>query len=226
MTVVNQLKNVQKNIKQACEAGERSAKNVNIIAVTKYVTEARAEEAVKAGLTHLGENRKEGLLQKQAAISDSRVLWHFIGSLQTRKVKDVISHIDYLHSLDRLTLAKEINKRADVPLKCFVQVNISGESSKHGIGEDELMAFIKALKDFSNISIVGLMTMAPHTEDQELIRRIFRRLKNWQEHIMEHGFEHAPCTELSMGMSNDYQIAVQEGATFVRIGSALVGNDG
>jgi pyridoxal phosphate enzyme (YggS family) len=202
----------------------REANNVQIIAVTKEVSVERTQEAIAAGLTHLGENRPEGLNRKLSAIQ-AHVNWHYIGSLQTRKVKQVINSIDYLHSLDRLSLAEEIEKRAVKPVKCFIQVNVSGEESKHGLSMEEVLPFVESLKSFTKVEVVGLMTMAPNTEDEALIRTVFKQLKQCQQQIAEQGFAHAPCTELSMGMSNDFEIAVEEGATFVRVGTALVGNE-
>lgn len=202
----------------------REGNNVQIIAVTKEVSVERTQEAIEAGLTHLGENRPEGLNRKLSAIQ-AHVNWHYIGSLQTRKVKQVINSIDYLHSLDRLSLAEEIEKRAVKPVKCFIQVNVSGEESKHGLSMEEVLPFVESLKSFTKVEVVGLMTMAPNTEDEALIRTVFKQLKQCQQQIAEQGFAHAPCTELSMGMSNDFEIAVEEGATFVRVGTALVGNE-
>ena len=215
---------IQEQILAAQKKAHREGDNVHIIAVTKEVSVERTQEAINAGLTHLGENRPEGLNNKIKAI-DEPVHWHYIGSLQTRKVKQVINQIDYLHSLDRLSLAEEIEKRALKPVKCFVQVNVSGEESKHGLNASEAESFIKSLKDFTKIQVVGLMTMAPNTEDELLIRSVFKQLKQCQQQIADQGLAHAPCTELSMGMSNDFQIAVEEGATFVRVGTALVGNE-
>ena len=223
--VIDNLRDIQKNIESACQKADRKLSDVAIIAVTKQVSTERAIEALDAGLTHLGENRPEGLLEKHETIVD-RATWHYIGSLQTRKVRKVINQIDYLHSLDRLSLAQEIDKRADHIVNCFVLVYVSGEESKHGLIPEEVPTFIEQLSDFPHIRIVGLMTMAPNTEDKELIRNVFKGLKKLQLEIASKGYEHAPCTELSMGMSNDYEIAVEEGATFVRIGTALVGNEG
>ncbi|MGH2317412.1 YggS family pyridoxal phosphate-dependent enzyme [Planococcus sp. SE5232] len=198
--------------------------NIQVIAVTKQVGVERTKEAIQAGIRHLGENRPEGLAQKLEAI-DEDVSWHYIGNLQTRKVKDVINEIDYLHSLDRLSLAKEIQKRANRQVNCFVQVNVSGEESKSGIAPDETMDFIKSLEAYDKIRVVGLMTMAPNTEDERIIREAFKGLKLLQLQVSEKHWTHAPCTECSMGMSNDYLIAAQEGASFVRIGTALVGSE-
>ncbi|WP_416144985.1 YggS family pyridoxal phosphate-dependent enzyme [Planococcus koreensis] len=197
---------------------------INIIAVTKQVGVERTQEAIDAGIRHLGENRPEGLALKLQSI-DAGVSWHYIGNLQTRKVKDVVNNIDYLHSLDRLSLAKEIQKRAEKPLKCFVQVNVSNEETKSGILPEETLDFIRSLTAFDKIQVVGLMTMAPNTSDNALIRTVFKELKSLQLQVAAEKMEHAPCTECSMGMSNDYVIAAQEGATFVRIGTALVGSE-
>jgi pyridoxal phosphate enzyme (YggS family) len=225
-SIKENLQKIRQNIEQACMRAGRRPDEVRIVAVTKYVNEARAREAVEAGLTHIGENRLEGLTEKRRALADLDVTWHFIGTLQSRKVKDVLPQVDYIHSLDRLSLAKEIQKRAERAVKCFVQVNVSGEATKHGIREDDVLPFIDRLREFPNITVVGLMTMAPANAEEDELRRIFRRLKNWQRAVEEKHWEHAPCHELSMGMSGDYIVAVEEGATFVRIGSALVGNDG
>lgn len=219
--ITENLIKIQNNINNAKEKSNQN-QNVTIIAVTKQVSVERAFEVLDAGLQHLGENRPEGLLPKKEQIKD-KAIWHYIGTLQSRKVKQVINEIDYLHSLDRLSLAEEIEKRANKPVKCFVQVNISEEQSKHGLYKDEVIPFIKELHKFSKIQVVGLMTMAPNTEDETIIRPVFRELKKLQQEVVSLNLPYAPCTELSMGMSNDYEIAVEEGATFVRIGTALVG---
>lgn len=133
--------------------------------------------------------------------------------------------MDYIHSLDRMSLAKEIEKRAKKSIKCFIQVNVSGEDSKQGLSREEVIPFVKALSDFKQIEVVGLMTMAPLTNDETVLRNCFRNLKLLQQEVVSLQLSHAPCIELSMGMSNDYQIAIEEGATMVRIGTALVGKE-
>jgi len=220
MDVKQNLQQIQTEIQTALQKSERN-EAPTIIAVTKYVTIDRAKEAVGAGVTHLGENRIEGFLEKQNAIEG--VTMHFIGTLQTRKVKEVINRVDYLHSLDRMSLAKEINKRAEKTINCFVQVNISDEASKHGLKQDEVLDFIRALAEYEHICVVGLMTMAPIDATEEDLRSYFKALKSLQLNVQSEQLRYAPCTELSMGMSNDYAIAVEEGATFIRIGTKLVG---
>lgn len=224
MKVIENLQAIQENILQACMKSNRNPNEVKIIAVTKYVSNDRAKEAIKAGILNLGENYDEGLIAKWEVLQD-KPTWHFIGSLQTRKVRNIIDKVDYIHSLDRPSLAKEINKRANKRMKCLVQVNVSGEESKHGLAPQEVINFIKNIQDYPNIEVAGLMTMAPHTDDQSILRHCFRTLKSLQIEVQQMKLEYAPCTELSMGMSNDYAIAVEEGATLVRIGTALVGEE-
>ena len=224
MKVIENLQAIQENILQACVKSNRNPNEVKIIAVTKYVSNDRAKEAIEAGILNLGENYDEGLITKWEVLQD-KPTWHFIGSLQTRKVRNIIDKVDYIHSLDRPSLVKEINKRANKRMKCLVQVNVSGEESKHGLAPQEVINFIKSIQDYPNIEVAGLMTMAPHTDDQSILRHCFRTLKSLQIEVQQMKLEYAPCTELSMGMSNDYAIAVEEGATLVRIGTALVGEE-
>lgn len=222
MKVEENLTVIQEQINSACVKVNRNPEDITIIAVTKYVSAERALEAVDAGIRHLGENRDDGLLSKWNILGN-RPIWHYIGSLQTRKVKNIIEKVSFIHSLDRHSLAKEINKRATGKVQCFVQVNVSGEESKHGIQLKDTLQFIKELENYPNLLVVGLMTMAPLTDDEQFIRSCFRRLRTLRDEIKSMGLPHAPCTELSMGMSNDYKIAIEEGATFIRIGTALVG---
>ncbi|WP_147802403.1 YggS family pyridoxal phosphate-dependent enzyme [Alkalicoccus halolimnae] len=226
MSVEENLQRIQERINNAANVAGRNPEDIHIVAVTKYVTIERAEEAVKAGIKHLGENRLEGAMEKYEAIGD-QVSWHFIGSLQSRKVKDMIHAYDYIHSLDRTSLAKEINKRSEEgqTVKCFVQVNVSGEESKAGLAPAQTLEFIETLKKYPAVEVVGLMTMAPYEEKPEKVRDYFRNLKHLRDEVRLQGFPHAPCKELSMGMSNDFEIAVEEGATFIRVGSSLVGEE-
>ncbi|MGD6879467.1 YggS family pyridoxal phosphate-dependent enzyme [Bacillus infantis] len=222
MKVEGNLEGIQEKIDEACKRSGRNPGEVTIIAVTKYVSTERAKEAVSAGIANLGENRDEGMLAKHEEIGNA-AKWHFIGSLQTRKVKNIIGIADYIHSLDRLSLAKEIDKRAEETVQCLIQVNASGEESKQGLSPEEVIPFVKELEAYPHISAAGLMTMAPLTDDEEILRHCFRTLKTLQKDIQDLNLAHAPCRELSMGMSNDFGIAVEEGATMVRIGTALVG---
>ena len=222
------MTNIKENVCQFEEKLDATLKkvgknksSVQVVAVTKNKSIQLTREVIQEGFLHLAENRPEGLLEKQSELNNQNITWHFIGNLQTRKVKDVINRIDFLHSLDRLSLVKEIEKRAEGVVTCFVQVNVSGESSKSGLHPDELDQFILQLADFPKIKVIGLMTMAPLAADEATIRSVFSRLRIYQKQIAQKALPYAPCTELSMGMSGDYQIAIEEGATYVRLGSLL-----
>jgi pyridoxal phosphate enzyme (YggS family) len=217
---------VQDNIRMACQNSSRDTADVEVVAVTKYVDVARMEEAFSAGLLHVGESKVQDAQAKWEVIGTKGV-WHFIGHLQSNKVKDMIDKFDYIHSLDRLSLAKEIEKKAkeiEKVMPCFVQVNISGEDTKHGLEPNKVEAFIAKLAEFPHIKVVGLMTMAPYDENPEDTRPIFRELRELQASLQKKEWAHAPLKELSMGMSNDYSVAIEEGATFIRLGSTLVGS--
>lgn len=203
------------------EQTHRSPQDLTVVAVTKTRTIREVEELYHFGYRHFAENRVEGFLEKKENLNLPDMKWHFVGSLQTRKVKNVINEIDYFHALDRESLAKEINKRADYTIACFVQVNVTGETSKHGVFPDSLEPFILSLSEFPKIKVIGLMTMAPVDASEAELHECFNKLKELQMVIEAKKIAYAPCTHTSMGMSNDYEIAIQEGSTFVRIGSAF-----
>ena len=152
---------------------------------------------------------------------DYPVTWHLIGTLQRRKVKEVIPYVDYFHALDSLKLAQEIQKRTDHVIKCFLQVNISGEESKHGFSKEELLELLPELAKLDQIEYVGLMTMAPFEADSDELKEIFKDTQALQAEIREKQIPNMPMTELSMGMSRDFKEAIQFGSTFVRIGTAF-----
>ncbi|MBO0585858.1 YggS family pyridoxal phosphate-dependent enzyme [Sporosarcina sp. E16_8] len=216
------IQKVEQDIQATCDRIGRNRSEITVVAVTKEVSTARTSSVLEEHIRHLGENRPEGLLGKQETIQ-SGAIWHFIGNVQSRKVKEIINRIDYLHSVDRMSLVKEIHKRANHVVDCFIQVNVSGESSKSGVTPAELDSFVEEVAAYNQVRIIGLMTMAPFTKDTDKIRSVFRSLRELRDGISAKTLPHAPCTQLSMGMSNDFIIAIEEGATHVRIGSALVG---
>lgn len=194
---------------------------VNVIAVTKYVDVATTEALVKTGIQHIGENRVDKFLEKYQALKEYDLTWHLIGSLQRRKVKDVINLVDYFHALDSVKLAQEIQKRAEHPIKCFLQVNISGEESKHGFAPDELDDVLAEIAQLDKIEIVGLMTMAPFEASQEELQDIFSKTHQLQKQLEKKQLKNMPFSELSMGMSRDFEVAIANGATYIRIGTSF-----
>lgn len=211
-------------VRQQVETARNKANRqdpVNIIAVTKYVDVATTEALVKTGIQHIGENRVDKFLEKYQALKEYDLTWHLIGSLQRRKVKDVINLVDYFHALDSVKLAQEIQKRAEHPIKCFLQVNISGEESKHGFAPDELDDVLAEIAQLDKIEIVGLMTMAPFEASQEELQDIFSKTHQLQKQLEKKQLKNMPFSELSMGMSRDFEVAIANGATYVRIGTSF-----
>ena len=195
--------------------------HVELVAATKYVDATVIRNLHTCGIKKIGENRVEALLEKKQTLQDLDLEWHLIGTLQTKKVKQVINEVDVLHALDRLSLAQAIQQHRHDVLDCFVQVNVSGEATKHGVSVTELESFIQDLQMYSKIRVIGLMTMAPAAATSEVIHEVFSTLRQLQQHIQSLKFESVPCEFLSMGMSQDYLIAIEEGATHIRLGSIL-----
>ena len=220
MNLVENADLVRQQVETARNKANRQDQ-VNVIAVTKYVDVATTEALVKTGIQHIGENRVDKFLEKYQALKDYDLTWHLIGSLQRRKVKDVINLVDYFHALDSVKLAQEIQKRAEHPLKCFLQVNISGEESKHGFAPDELDDVLAEIAQLDKIEIVGLMTMAPFEASQEELQDIFSKTHQLQKQLEKKQLKNMPFSELSMGMSRDFEVAIANGATYVRIGTSF-----
>ena len=220
--LVDNLEKINQEIQLACQKATRSDNDVTMIAVTKSVEKDTAKELAELGIENMAENRVDKLLEKKMALEDfPSIKWHLIGNLQRRKVKSIINEIDYFHALDSFKLAEEIQKRSVKQISCFVEVNITGEESKHGFKSEEVIDFIHQLASFDKIKIIGLMTMAPLDASEQVLRDVFSKLKKLQSAINNLHLSYAPCTDLSMGMSNDFPIAIEEGATFVRIGTAI-----
>lgn len=218
------MQSIEERIQAACERANRKREEVKIIAVTKYVDAEAIRELLDAGIEHIGENRVQDGVPKYEQYGD-RGTWHFIGHLQTNKAKEVVGRFPYIHSLDRLSLAEELNKRGEAlnqVVFCFLQLNISGEETKFGLSPNDVLAFLRETSNMRHIKIIGLMTMAPVVENTEDARPVFRGLYEWKDRINEWAFPHAHVEELSMGMSSDFEVAIEEGATYIRLGSVLV----
>ncbi|OGW85190.1 MAG: YggS family pyridoxal phosphate enzyme [Omnitrophica bacterium RIFCSPLOWO2_01_FULL_45_10] len=228
------VKSVRQKIANACEKVGRNADDVELVCVTKEVSIDEIKEALDAGVQILGENRVKDALSKYKAIG-GRQEWHFIGHLQTNKVKDAVRIFSLIHSVDSLRLAKEIDKAAQAINKAqdiLIQVNTSGEKTKFGIMPEEAIDFMKEISSYGNINTKGLMTIAPEVDDPEKVRPYFRALRELRDKINELRYS-AKQSEasskgtkyeiriLSMGMTNDFEVAIEEGANMVRIGKAI-----
>lgn len=217
---------IRKKIDDASKKANRSSEEITLLAVTKTVDVDAVKEAIKEGIKEVGENKPQELARKYEIIGDE-VKWNLIGSLQTNKVKYIIDKVHMIHSLDRIALCEEIQSRAQKinrRINCLVQVNISKEETKHGLDEKDVVDFIKNVADnYKNINIKGLMTMAPFSDDKEEVRNVFKSLKNLSIEIGQLNIQNVDMDILSMGMSNDYEIAIEEGATIVRVGTSIFG---
>lgn len=225
-TIKANLSSIRDNIKNCTKRVNRSEEEVTLLAVTKTVDVDAVLEAIDNGVTDVGENKPQELARKYEVIGN-KVKWHLIGSLQTNKVKYIIDKVYMIHSLDRQALCEEIQKRAEKinkNINCLIQVNISKEESKHGIYESDVVDFIKHVSaNYKNIKIKGLMTMAPFSEDEEEVRDVFKGLKQLSIEIDKMNIDNVSMEYLSMGMSNDYEIAIEEGSNIVRVGTSIFG---
>ena len=217
------IKIVWDKISNACFKCGRNVSELRLIAVSKTQSSDLILEAIKLGLNNFGENKAQELKQKAEQINFD-VIWHFIGHLQTNKVKYIINHAEFIHSVDSIKLAEEINSKAEKinkRQKILLEVKTSEEESKFGLqSEDDVFNLLEFCKSKANIEVVGLMTMAPFTDNEKIIRKSFSSLRLLKEKINSFGYN---LTELSMGMTNDFEIAIEEGSTMLRIGTAIFG---
>jgi len=217
------IRHLRERITAKCDEIGRNSKEIKLIAVSKFFGLDAINEANKLGITDFGENKAQELRDKYEILGD-KVTWHFIGTLQRNKVKYAVKAATYIHSVESENLADEINIQAEKlkkVQKILIEVKTSFEESKSGITTDsELLNLVSHCSSLPNIQLVGLMTMAPFTDDTEIIRKSFIELRNLRDRINQNGFN---LRELSMGMTNDYEIAIEEGATMLRIGSAIFG---
>ena len=215
MMIKRNAEQILARIHQSCDKVSRDIQDVCPIIVTKNRTHEEIQEVYSLGFRHFAENRVEKLLERQEAFPQEDIVWHLIGPLQKRKVKQSVNRIQYFHAIDRLSIMEEIEKRLESPLKCFLEVNVSGEESKHGFTTEQVLEAFEVAKQYAQIDIIGLMTMAPFDANEEEIRQYFHELKEISEKIRSE-----KPLQLSMGMSQDYPIAIEEGAHFIRIGTA------
>jgi pyridoxal phosphate enzyme (YggS family) len=225
-TIAERVQLVLSKIRSAADKVGRPPGSIRLVAATKTVTVDRIQDGIGAGLSILGENRVQEAVPKIAALKQAQVRWHFIGQLQRRKVRSVIGLFDLIHSVDSLDLAQTIDRRAGEAGCCqdiLLEVNIGGEPTKAGFRPDDLVSLVPTMPGLSHIRIKGLMAIPPPVANAEMARPYFRKLRDVVTRIAALSIPSVTMDELSMGMSNDYEVAVEEGATFVRVGTAIFG---
>jgi len=219
--IENQKSRDNMTLKENLNKVQQNLTNQTIVVATKYVDFPVIQELYDLGIRDVGENRVADMLRKQAALPHLPIKWHFIGHLQTNKVKSMINQIDCLHSLDSLKLAEAIQRNRHSKLDCFIEVKLTDEPNKTGITPLELLDFVNNLEHYDIINIIGLMGMAEANGTKSQVYQSFNRLRELRDLVRALHHPYSPCDFLSMGMSDDYQIAIQCGATHVRLGSIL-----
>ncbi|AEH50641.1 YggS family pyridoxal phosphate-dependent enzyme [Pseudothermotoga thermarum] len=224
MNLLQNLTKVKERIEQAAKRVGRDPSQITLVAVTKEAEPEQIKTLFELGVLNFAENYAQSLIKKYEIAKDA--VWHFIGRIQTNKVKYIVPRCEYIHSVWRLNEIETINKVAEKLgkiQKILVEVNVSQEETKAGITLEEAPKFVETALNYPNVSVVGLMTMAPFTDDENLIRSVFRKLRELRDKLVE---RFPTVQHLSMGMTNDFEIAVEEGATMVRIGRALFKGEG
>jgi hypothetical protein len=226
-SVARNLAVIRERIKAACVRAGRDPGGVKLVGVTKTVPVERIREGIEAGVAILGENYMQEAMSKKEALAGLRASWHCIGRLQTNKAKTAVECCDWIETLDREAIATELNRRAKdagkkVPV--LIQVNIGGEATKSGIRPDDLKSFFKLVSGLEALDVRGLMALPPFFDQPDLVRPYFRQMRELLEKLKQEATAPGKLVELSMGMSGDFEVAIEEGATLVRIGTALFGH--
>ncbi len=219
------LREVEKNIQQACLRAGRNRDEVTLVAVSKTKPVSMLEEIYDENIRHFGENKVQELCEK-FEVMPKDIHWHMIGHLQRNKVKAVVDKATLIHSVDSIRLAETIEQEAakkDIIVNILIEVNVAEEDSKFGLKVDEVMSMVETISKFPHIRIKGLMTIAPFVENPEENRPVFAQLRKLSVDIANKNIDNVSVDILSMGMTNDYQVAIEEGATIVRVGTAIFG---
>ena len=223
--IKNNLKIINVKIKKAALKASRNPEKIKLVAVTKAAAIEQIKEAINAGVKIIGENKVQEAKEKYQILS-ADIEWHLVGHLQTNKVKYAVEIFDLIHSVDSIKLAKEIDRRSlqfGKITNVLIEVNISGEKTKYGIKPEEVVTFLKEISEFPRVWIRGLMTIAPIVEDKEKARPYFRKLRELSKEIKSKNIKNVKMDYLSMGMTEDFEIAIEEGANMVRIGRGIFG---
>lgn len=226
MSIKENLDAVKQNIAATARRVGKRPEDIVLLMATKTVAPERIREAIHAGGHIIGENKVQEALKKYEVLKGEAAEWHFIGHLQTNKVRDALKFADMIHSVDRLSLAEKLDHRLQQEGRCLdilVQVNTSHEESKYGVAPEEAISLVRQIAGYNTLKIQGLMTIGLFTKDEVKIRKCFKALKEIYDALIKEGIDRVNMKYLSMGMSGDYQIAIEEGANMVRIGTAIFG---
>lgn len=225
MTLSDRLAAIHRNIKAACARSSRDSKSVRLVCVAKTQANSSIAEAYQLGERHFGENYAQEFLAHRESLSQDTV-WHFIGHLQRNKVRHIIPHTSLIHSVDSLELAQEIDKRAAAAAKIqnvLLEVNLGEENSKAGLFEKNLFELVPQLNALNSVAVLGLMVLPPASQDPDKTRPFFTELRKIRDEINRKSLYKEPLRDLSMGMTHDFEVAIEEGATLIRIGTGLFG---
>lgn len=226
--ICQNLENVKNRIKKVCETAGRNPDEITLVAVSKMKPIENIKEAFGCGQIHFGENRAKELQEKMEAYQEEKIKWHMVGNLQTNKIKYMVDRVDWIHSIEKSKYLREIEKRAsriDRVINVLIQINISGEDQKSGCDAEDLPEILKYAQGLDHVRVRGLMGMATFVdpEDVEKVRPEFQLLRNIRDDHRKWECENIQLDELSMGMTNDMEIAIEEGSTMVRVGRAIFG---
>ena len=224
--IAENIKNIKENVEKTCFRIGKNPESVGLVAVSKTFSVEQIQAAMRSGVHVFGENYVQELLEKRKMLESEPILWHFIGHLQTNKVKYIAEWISMIHSVDSEGLVQEIQKRAEKigrTIDVLMEVNTSAEATKFGVNPEKALDLLKKISVYPNVNVKGLMTIGPFTENKEESRQAFKLLKTIFNEANEKNLTSHPLTELSMGMTHDYEIAIEEGSTMIRIGTAIFG---
>lgn len=224
--VAENVETIKKRIRDVCSRCGRSPEDVLLVGVSKTFGVDSIQKAVDSGLFDIGENYAQELLEKRNSLGDNRIRWHFIGHLQSNKVKYVIDYVHLIHSVDNERVAEEIQKRAQKAgriVDILIEVHTTDEATKYGVQPAATLDLLKRVSTFNRLRVQGLMTMGPFSDDPNDSRPSFRQVTELRERILREGIENVTMQHLSMGMTHDFEVAIEEGATIVRIGTAIFG---
>jgi PLP dependent protein len=227
LMISDAIEGIRQRVRLACQRSGRSEDSVTLVGVTKTFPAELVREAAGAGVQDIGENYVQEVLAKRNSLADLDIRWHFIGHLQSNKVRQVVPWVHLIHAVDNLGVAGEIDRRAKLAgrvIDILVEVNTTGEESKFGIAPGETPGFVRSLADLTNVKIAGLMTIGPFLPDPEGSRPMFRTLRNLRDQVAALGQANVEMRHLSMGMTGDFEVAIEEGATLIRIGTGIFGS--